>query len=68
MWEYKIYKTDLWYGIYRKKYVGKVMIMQFLNWYEMWSKDKDTSKIYYREEDATWALASIKMKDGKESD
>ena len=68
MREYKIYKTSLWYSIYRKKYVGKMVMVQFLNWYELWTPNKTSAKTYYREEDALWALAWIKIKDAKNTD
>ena len=68
MREYKIYKTDLWYSIYRKKYKWKLMMMQFLYWNESWGTNKTLAKIFYHKEDALSALTIMKAKDGKDTD
>ena len=68
MWEYKIYKTDLWWSIYRKKYVGKIIMVQYLNWHNLWTPNKISARIFYSEEDAVSNLALVKHKDEKKSD
>lgn len=66
MREYKIYKTDLGYGIYRKRYIGKMIAVQYLNSHNLWAANKDTARIFYTEESATSALVIQKAKDGKD--
>ena len=68
MREYKIYKTDLGWSIYRKKHIGKMIMVQFLNWHDMWTPNKILARIFYNEEDAISALSIMKIKDGKKSD
>lgn len=68
MREYKIYKTDLWWGIYRKKYVGSIMMLQYLNWHNLWGTNKTNAKTFYDREDALSVLVVMKTKDEKKSD
>ena len=68
MREYKIYKTNLWWSIYRKKQHGKMIMMQFLNWSGLWTPNKTLAKVFYHEEDALSALTITKHKDGKDAD
>ena len=66
MREYKIYKTDLWYGIYRRRYIGKMLAVQYLNSHNLRAANKDTARVFYTEESATSALIVQKIKDGKD--
>ena len=68
MWEYKIYKTDLWWSIYRKKEIWKLFYMQFLNWNNKWTTNKSYARIFYHREQAVSALVIMKAKDEKKSD
>lgn len=68
MWEYKIYKTDLWYGVYRKKNLGKIVMMQYLTWHDTWCSNKILSKTFYHREDAVSALVIMKSHEWKKSD
>lgn len=68
MREYKIYKTDLWYWIYRKKNKWKLMFMQFLYWNGSWGTNKILAKIFYHKEDALSGLVIVKRKDEQKSD
>jgi hypothetical protein len=68
MREYRIFKTDLWWSIYRKKQVGKLLFMQFLTWKNVWSLNKSYARIFYQRDEAVWALIIMKAKDEKESD
>ena len=68
MWEYKIYKTDLGWSIYRKKEIWKLFYMQFLNWHNNWTTNKSYARIFYHREQAVSALVIVKSKYEKESD
>ena len=68
MREYRIFKTDLWWSIYRKKQVGKLLFMQFLTWKNVWSLNKSYARIFYQREEAVGALIIMKAKDEKKSD
>lgn len=68
MREYRIFKTDLWWSIYRKKQVGKLLFMQFLTWKNVWSTNKGYTRVFYKREDAEECLVVIKAKDEKKSD
>ena len=68
MREYKIFKTDLWWGIYRKKYVGKIMLLQYLNWHNLRWSNKSNTRTFYNRDDAVSALSIMKIKDGKNAD
>ena len=68
MREYRIYKTWLWYAIYRKKHEWKILMLQFLNGDNTRSTNKTTAKTFYHEEDAVSALVLMKHKDEKKSD
>lgn len=63
MWEYKIAKTDLWWIIYRKRYVGKGMILQYLYANESWGPNKVLAKIFYHEDSARSGLIIVRHKD-----
>lgn len=68
MREYRIYKVDRWWSISRKKYNGKIMMLQYLYGNGMRWPNKTIAKIFYTEDDAGSALSLIKIKDGKKSD
>jgi hypothetical protein len=68
MREYRIFKTDLWWSIYRKKQVGKLLFMQFLTWKNVWSLNKSYARIFYQRDEAVGALIIMKAKDEKKSD
>lgn len=68
MREYRIFKTDLWWSIYRKKQLGKLLFMQFLTWKNVWSLNKSYARIFYQREEAVGALIIMKAKDEKKSD
>ena len=62
MWEYKIYKTNLGYWIYRKKYVGKILMVQFLHAKDLRWTQKSTAKTFYTKEAALSALVIMKTR------
>ena len=68
MWEYKIYKTDLGYGIYKKREVEGRISLWFLGWNEQWTLRKDFAKTFYHRDDAASALVIMKHKDEQKSD
>lgn len=68
MWEYKIYKTDLWWSIYRKMENWKFIYMQFLNWHNGWTTKKEYAKIFYHRDKAESVLIIMKARNEKESD
>lgn len=63
MWEYKIYKTNLGYWIYRKKYVGSIMLVQFLHANDLRGVQKSTAKTFYTKDAALSALVIVKSKE-----
>lgn len=65
MREYRIFKTDLWWSIYRKKQVGKLLFMQFLTWKNGWSLNKSYARIFYQRDEAVSAMVTIKVRDKK---
>ena len=67
MREYKIFKTELWYSIYRKKSVWELIVLQFLNGNDNRTTWKMAAKTFYTKESALSALASKRFKDGKEN-
>jgi hypothetical protein len=62
MWEYKIYKTNLGYWIYRKKYVGRILMIQFLHANDLRWTQKSTAKTFYTKDAALSALVIMKSK------
>lgn len=68
MREYKIYKTDLGFWIYKKREKDNFISIWFLDWKGKWCLNKSYARIFYHREDAIAALSIIKRKDGKESD
>lgn len=68
MREYKIYKTDLWFWIYKKREKDGFISVWFLGWDNKRVLRKDFARTFYHRDDAVSNLALIKMKDGKKSD
>lgn len=62
MREYKIVKCDLWWNIYRRREVWKMINMEFLNGNGKWTTNKSFARIFYHREDAVSALVVMKMK------
>ena len=65
MYEYRIIKNDRWWIIYRKKEMGKLILLQYLNWHNLRSPNKSFAKTFYNKDDAADALVLIKAKDKK---
>lgn len=68
MREYRIFRTDLWWSIYRKKQVGKFLFLQFLSWKNQWIMNKTYARIFYQRDEAESVLVIMKAKDEKKSD
>lgn len=68
MWEYKIFKTDLWFGIYKKREKDWKISLWFLAWGDKWTLRKDFARTFYHREDAISALALMRVKDEKKPD
>ena len=68
MREYKIYKTSLWWSIYRKKQIWKMLMVQYLNWHDLWTLNKNHARVFYNEDSAVSALSIVKARNGKDAD
>lgn len=68
MWEYKIFKTDLWFWIYKKQEKGKSLSLWFLAGDEKRTLRREYAKTFYHREDAEAALVIMRTKDEKKSD
>ena len=68
MYEYKIIKTERGWILSRKKEMGRLMILQYLNWKWLWSPHKPYAKVYYDKDSAAEALVGIKCNEWKKSD
>ena len=67
-YEYNIIKTELGWIISRKKEMWKLMILQYLNWYWLWTPNKWSARIFYDKNKAESAISVMKIKDKKKSD
>lgn len=65
MREYKIYKTDLWFGIYKKLEKDGFISIWFLAWDDKRTLRKDYARTFYHREDAMAAMTVMKIKDKK---
>jgi hypothetical protein len=68
MYEYKIIKTERWWIISRKKEMWRLLLLQFLNSYYLWTPNKWGAKVFYTKDSAADALITMKIKDKKKSD
>ena len=68
MREYKIFKNDLGFGIYKKLEKDWRLSLWFLDWNNKWTLRKDFAKTFYHRDDAISALVIIKSKDENKSD
>lgn len=63
MWEYKIYKTNLGYWVYRKKYVGSILLVQFLHANDLRWVHKSTARTFYTKDAAMGEIVSARLKE-----
>lgn len=68
MYEYRIIRNDRGRIIYRKKEIGKLLLLQYLNSYKLRTPNKWSAKTFYKREDAVDALMIMKANDRKKSD
>ena len=68
MWEYKIFKSDLGYGIYKKLEKDGRISLWFLGWDGKRVLRKDFARTFYHREDAVSNLVVMKAKDEQKSD
>lgn len=69
MRQYKIFKTDLGFWIYKKiERENWLISIRFLDWKDKRTLSKDHARTFYHREDAEWALIIMKHKDAKETD
>lgn len=68
MWEYKIIKTERGRILSRKKEMGRLLLLQYLNWKWLWSPHKSYAKVYYDKDSVAEALVVIRQNEWKKSD
>lgn len=68
MYEYKIYRSELGWSIYRKKQIWKLMILQYLYSNGLRWPNKWLARIFYQKESAVSALVVVKKKEEQKSD
>jgi hypothetical protein len=68
MWEYKIIKTERGRILSRKKEMGRLLLLQYLNWKWLWSPHKTFAKVYYDKDSVAEALLVIRKDEWKKSD
>lgn len=67
-YEYNIIRTELGWIISRKKEMGRLMILQYLNWYWLWTPNKWSARVFYDKSKAESSMIAMKIKDKKKSD
>lgn len=67
MREYKIFKTKMWWGIYKRKQVWKILMVSFLSSKGEWTIYRDNAKVFYTEDDAMGHLVIMKAKDARKN-
>ncbi len=68
MREYKIIKTERGWILSRKKEMGRLLLLQYLNWKWLWTPHKTYAKVYYDKDSAAEALVVIRQNESKKSD
>ena len=68
MWEYKIIRTERGRILSRKKEMGRLMMLQYLNWKWLWTPHKSFAKVFYDRDTAAENLVVIKSNEWKKSD
>ena len=68
MREYNVVRTELGWIISRKKEMWRLMMLQYLNGYWLWTPNKSSARIFYSEEKAVSARMVIKKREEKKSD
>lgn len=68
MREYKPIRTERGRILSRKKQMGRLILLQYLNWYELWSINKGTAKVFYNQHSVESAITVMRFKDKKKSE
>lgn len=68
MREYKIIKTERGRILSRKKEMGRLLLLQYLNWKWLWTPHKTYAKVFYDKDSAAENLVVIKSNEWKKSD
>jgi hypothetical protein len=68
MWEYKIFRTDLGYWIYKRREKDWFISVWFLDWKGKRTLNKSYARTFYHRDDALSALSIMITKDGKNAD
>ena len=68
MWEYKPIRTERGRILSRKKQMGRLILLQYLNWHELWSINKGSAKVFYSENSVESAITIMRARDRKKSD
>ena len=68
MREYKPIRTERGRILSRKKQIGRLILLQYLNWYELWSINKGTAKVFYNQHSVESAITVMRFKDKKKSE
>jgi hypothetical protein len=68
MREYKIIRTERGWILSRKKEMGRLLLLQYLNWKWLWTPHKTYAKVFYDKDSAAENLVVIKSNEWKKSD
>jgi len=68
MREYKSIRTERGRILSRKKQMGRLILLQYLNWHELWSINKGTAKVFYNQHSVESAITVMRFKDKKKSE
>ena len=68
MREYKPIRTEMWRILSRKKQMGRLILLQYLNWYELRSINKGTAKVFYSQHSVESAMVVMRARDKKKSE
>jgi hypothetical protein len=68
MREYKPIRTAQGRILSRKKQMGRLILLQYLNWYELWSINKGSAKVFYNQHSVESAITVMRFKDKKKSE
>ena len=63
MREYKPIRTERGRILSRKKQMGRLILLQYLNWYELWSINKGTAKVFYTQHSVESAMVVMRARD-----
>ena len=68
MWEYKPIRTERGWILSRKKEMGRLILLQYLNWHNLWSINKGSAKVFYTQSSLESAITVFRMRDKKKAE